>query len=155
MQRKYGVVLCNNESFFWYRLEYFYICSSSLPDNCHVPISPQWESSFHQSVYIGSDSASRSENNPLCSDISFVCFPYPPKRRLFPKMLITDSHFRYKFLPWVLKLWSVEYEYHMNAFLLTPTMKHQKTMQRLASQWRRANVQRYPFLIEPSPRVQL
>lgn len=74
-----------------YGLGYFlHLLQFSLPDNGPLPICPQWELSPHQSVYIGSDSASHSENIPLCyqqelGEFGFACFPYPHSEEVVPE----------------------------------------------------------------------
>lgn len=69
---------------------FLHLLQFSLPDNGPLPISPQWELSLHQSVYIGSDSASHSENIPLCYqqklwEFGFVCVPYPHLEEVVPE----------------------------------------------------------------------
>lgn len=55
---------------------------------------------------------SHSATSRSCESLALLVFLTPTQRRLFPKMFVTDSHFRYLLLPWALKLWSVEYEQH-------------------------------------------
>jgi len=89
--------------FFLYRLGYFYIC----PSSCFLIV-----------VFYPSTRSGKALSTSQCTlaaillstlrTTHFRLFFLPPKRRWFPKMLITDSHFRYMFLSWLLKLWSVE-----------------------------------------------
>lgn len=105
---------------------FLHLLQFSLPDSGPLPISPQWELSLHQSVYIGSDSASHSENISLCCqqklwEFGFVCFPYPHSEEVVPENTYSWSSLQVYVPPLgsqavVSGLWAA-------SFLLVPTMR--------------------------------
>lgn len=118
MQRKHSTVLCSSESFSCMDWDIFYICSSSLCltmvpcPSVHSGNSLPTSQCTLAVILLPTLRTSHSATSRSWESLALLVFLTPTQRRLFPKMFVTDSHFRYLLLPWALKLWSVEYEQH-------------------------------------------